>query len=68
MESTTWPENFPDIAKWSFERTWKERPEFCKFAMDWTNPTGLFEKFQKYCLIKIKTSKNECRLRSEYRS
>ena len=54
MESDTFPENFPDVGSWEFKRVWAERREFCKFSLDWSNPTGIFEKFQKFCKQKIK--------------
>ena len=54
MDSDKFPENFFDIANWTFLKTFKERQEFCKFSQGWTKPTGLFLKFQKYCKKKYK--------------
>ena len=59
MDSETFPENFPDIGSWCFQRVWDERREFCKFSLDWSHPSGLFEKFQKYCKQKIKNASPE---------
>ena len=52
-----WPENFPDIAGWTFERTWAERPEWCKFALSWTHVSGIFKDFQIFCRVKNKLAK-----------
>ena len=52
-----WPENFPDIAGWTFERTWAERPEWCKFALTWTKASGIFKDFQMFCRAKNKLEK-----------
>ena len=49
MDSETFPKNFPDIGSWAFKRVWDERRDFCKFSLDWSNPTGIFEKFQNFC-------------------
>ena len=51
------PENFPDIAGWGFEKVWKERPEFCRACLAWTNTTGLFLEFQNFCVMKNKEAK-----------
>ena len=53
MDSETFPENFPDIGSWTFLKVWEDRKDFCKFSLNWDNPTGLFKKFQKYCKQKI---------------
>ena len=52
---TKFPDNFFDIAGWDFEKVWKEkRGTFCRFALGWQNPTGLFLEFQTFCKSKIK--------------
>ena len=53
------PENFPDIANWKFQKVWDLRPEFCKACLAWTNTTGLFLEFQKFCKMKSKESKKD---------
>ena len=52
------PENFPDVGGWDFEKVWKERPKFCRACLEWTNATGFFLTFQKFCVLKNKESKN----------
>ena len=48
------PQNFPDIGGWDFERVWKERQEWCQFALKWKSATGLFKEFQMFCKAKNK--------------
>ena len=48
------PPFFPDIGGWDFERVWKERQEWCQFALRWKSATGLFKEFQMFCKSKIK--------------
>ena len=58
MSETTWPENFCDIGGKSFEWVFINKKEFVDFCVEeMEKPTGLFKKFQDYCLNKLKIRK-----------
>ena len=57
MESSDWRDyseysfenGFPDIANVPFREVYVSRPKFVKFALIWTQATGMYKKFQIYC-------------------
>ena len=46
-----WPKNFMNIGGKTFEWTFVHKKEFVDFCLrEMGSPTGLFKKFQEYCI------------------
>ena len=49
LGAETFPEDHPDIAGWTFEKVFEERPEFVKYILIMYEVTGVYQIFQRYC-------------------
>lgn len=52
-DETVFPEGFFDIGLRTFKYVFLNKKEFVDFIILVTNPTGIFEAFQKYCKHKM---------------
>ena len=53
LKDLKWPSNFMDIGNQTFEWVYANKPTFVAFTLsEMTKPSGLFQKWQKYCLVR----------------